>query len=134
MTFRVPKLKWGFIGWEVGFPIGVPVALALMVMLFWETGPTPMPFSWKVVFDLTPWTLTFFAITLLSSSLRRLQAAGTMREPMFWMTLVLAGVSALYFGLLVIFRHTPNYEPGKGAYVISSILCVAAIQVCYATA
>lgn len=133
--FSSPKTwKWHWIAWEVFFPLGMPVLMAGLVMILWATGPMPLPLAWSVVIDITPWTLTFFAVTLLSTSLRRSRANEAVRDGLFWVLLLQAAISAFYFSCFVIWRHVHNYNPGVGAYFLSTILALSAVRTCHANA
>lgn len=133
--------KWHWLGWEVLFPLALPIIMSAAFVLLWEVGPSPVHFSLAVVFDLTPWTLSFFAITLLAGALRRLQMQAAQSptgapqislQPVFWLLIVQAFLSAVVFAFFVIWRHSPHYEPTPAAYSLSIAIVAAAIRTCHA--
>lgn len=126
--------KWKWIFWEVVFPLSLPPLLAIIAILLWITGPQKTIPDLRVIFDLPPWTLTFFGITLLASSLRKMALAGRMSTGLFWCLIVLAFLNGLYCAMFIAWRQEQPYNPGLSTYILSVIFTIASIRVCHANA
>jgi len=119
-------------GWEVAFPLMLPPIIGLVVIGLFQTGPQPLDIDWGKILDFAPWTLCFFALTLVGSSLRRTQERHSQRRVVFWSLILVAGVTSMYLSLLIIWRQAQSWQPNGQVWIASSLLCFIATGLCYA--
>ncbi len=129
--YRAANKSW--LAWEVLVPIGVPIVMTMVIDLMQQTGPHPPPFSLEVLVDLTPWTLTFFSLTLIAHSLRRLWPHIEAQKVPFVAIIGVAFVVALYAGFIVQWRHE-TWKPDLRVYSVAAILTLVSVWFCHASA
>ena len=72
MGEAVATLKWKWILWQVVVPILGPIAISIVAVVLWWTGRTDFRIHWGLIVDITPWALTFYAVTLIGAALNDL--------------------------------------------------------------
>jgi uncharacterized membrane protein len=125
------KPNWGWIAWQVGIPLGGPIFLSSLFVMFWWTLNGNFHPKWDVVLDITPWALTFYALTLIATALRELWPRYADHPALFVWLAILAGVIIVYYAFMVIVRHQNAFVPPPSVYIVTSILLVATIYVCH---
>lgn len=121
-------LRW--LGWEVIFPLLLPPLATLVVVLMSMTGPNPVDLKMEML-DFAPWTLCFFALTLVGSTLRRSKRRYPARQGVYGSLLVIASFIAIYAALIVIWRQGGTWRPDISVWVTSSVLALIAVSLCY---
>lgn len=119
--------------WEVIVPLGMPVVISLVVVFMSATGPSPSPISLEAAIDLAPWTLCFFAFTLLASSMRKIWPKSQQYPKITLWMLVMMFPVALYAGFLVSWHQDAAFKPTAVNYLISVLLTAAAVWRCHAS-
>ena len=117
--------SWMF--WEVAVPLALPVIISFVVVGMSATGPTPQPISFEAAIDLAPWTLCFFAFTLLASSMRRIWPQFSTHPTISISMIVMMLLVALYGGLLVLWHQLPTFKPTAVNYLVSGVLTILAV-------
>ena len=69
LTARL-ETKW--LLWRVVIPLLGPIFISLLVILAWTSGRPDFKPSLGIVVDVSPWALTFYALTLIGSTLNEL--------------------------------------------------------------
>jgi cation transport ATPase len=135
MLWRNPKeWKWKWLSWQVLAPLAGPIAVSYLVALLWETGQPNFHMNWKVIVDVTPWALTFFTMALIGSGFNDIWADLGKNQATAAFLMVDAIAVLIYTSFIVIWRHTPNFEPGTGVYVLTFILLGTSVVVCHEAA
>jgi hypothetical protein len=117
--------------WEVAVPLALPVIISLVVVGMSATGPSPQPISFEAAIDLAPWTLCFFAFTLLASSMRRIWPHFSAHPTVSISMIVMMLLVALYGGMLVSWHQVPTFKPAAANYLVSGVLTILAIWRCH---
>lgn len=123
------QVKW--LLWQVLLPIAGPVILAGLIVMGWASGDENFVPNYSIVLDVSPWALTFYALTLIGSTLH-----------VFWRKLsehpgigaALIGVAfavGVYASFIVIWRHDPNFVPGASVYYVTVFLLFASVALCH---
>lgn len=135
MLWRNPKdWKWKWLSWQMLAPLAGPIAVSYLVALLWETGQPTFHMNWKVIVDVTPWALTFFTMALIGSAFNDIWADLGKNQATAAFLVVDAIAVLIYASFIVIWRHTPNFEPGTGVYVLTLILLATSVVVCHEAA
>jgi hypothetical protein len=135
VLWRHPKRwKWKWLIWQVIAPLVGPIAVSFIVALLWETGQPNFHMNLKVIVDVTPWALTFFTMALIGSGFNDVWGDLAQRQATAASLVVDAAAVLIYASFIVIWRHTPNFEPGTGVYVLTLILLGTSIVVCHEAA
>jgi cytochrome bd-type quinol oxidase subunit 2 len=131
---RFRSSNWPWLFREVGLPLGVPVLIGVFVsggpmLAGWDWDRIPSPLI--ALAEMTPWTLTFFSITLLCSTLTRLDGKA---EKASWAKLswVALFMTAFYAGLLTIARGQPDWHAGIAPYSGAGFITFFAIWMSHA--
>jgi hypothetical protein len=113
--------------WEVMVPLGLPVIISIVVVVFEQTGPHPRDIDLQAAIDIALWTLCFFSFNLLASSMRRIWPKFSLHPAIsIWMLATMIPV-ALYVGELVAWHQDASFKPGIDNYLVSGFLTVVAI-------
>jgi len=124
-------IKWKWILWQVAVPILGPVAMSALAAVLWWSGRPDFHIDWRIIIDISPWALTFYAITLIGAALNDLTPNFSDR-PGIGVSLILAAVAvSLYGGFIVIWRHDPKFTAGAGVWVVTFILLAISIGLCH---
>ena len=121
--------KWLF--WQVIAPILGPILISAVAVIFWETINPNFKARWEVIFDVTPWALTFYTITLIGATMNDLwPKLGT--HPGLGVGILAVGFSVgLYAALIVIRRHDQSFVPGTQGYAVTLILLALSVILCH---
>jgi hypothetical protein len=135
VLWKNPKeWKWKWLSWQVLAPLIGPIAVSFVVALLWETGQPNFHMNWKVIIDVTPWALTFFTMALLGSGFNDIWRDLGQQQATAAFLVVDAIAVLIYASFIVIWRHSPNFEPGTGVYVLTLILLASSVVVCHEAA
>lgn len=128
----MPKLNWKWIFWQVVAPIVGPILISAVVAMLWWTGDKNFQINWPlIVEDVTPWALTFYAITLIGATMNDFWSK-LPRHPGLGLALILTAVAAAIYGaFIVIWRHNSAFSPGTGVYTVTFILLLISVGLCY---
>lgn len=113
-NLKATNLTW--LGLEVALPLGIPVAIGIIVIGFTFLAGDDGPIEWHwTIEELTPWTLCFFSMTILSAALRRLYNEKAQARWLVLTLLLLMLVSG-FAGVLTYMHHKPEWKPGFRPY------------------
>ena len=100
--------------------------------LLWWTGDKNFAIKWSlIVEDVTPWALTFYAITLIGATMNDFWSK-LPSHPVLGVALILTAFAvAIYGAFIVIWRHNSAFTPGTGVYVVTFLLLGISIGLCY---
>jgi hypothetical protein len=127
----VATLKWKWILWQVVVPILGPIAISTVAVVLWWTGRTDFQIHWRLIVDITPWALTFYAVTLIGAALNDL-IPDFSRRPGIGFSLILAALAvSLYAAFIVIWRHENDFSVGPRIWVATIILLAISVGLCY---
>jgi hypothetical protein len=127
----VRNLEWPWLFWQVGIPILGQALISLLVVVAWKTiNPGFMPMI-GIILDVTPWALTFYALTLIGATLNGLWPKISDHGSLAVWLLVVAFFSALYTSLLVIRRHESTFVPGAAVYYVTLLLLFISVVLCH---
>jgi hypothetical protein len=108
-------------------PLGLPVVISIVVVVFEQTGPHPRNIDLQAAVDIAPWTLCFFSFNLLASSMRRIWPKFSL-HPTISISMLAAMIGvALYAGELVSWHQDASFRPAAYNYIVSGFLTVFAI-------
>ena len=125
------RLDWGWLWWQVGLPLFAPIFLSGIFAAFWWTLADHFQPNASVLFDMTPWALATYALTLVGSTLRNFWSRFT-NEPSLGIGLIVVAVAdTIYYSFMVIRRHDPLFDAGFSSYFVMCVLVVVAIFLCY---
>jgi hypothetical protein len=125
------NLNWQWLTWQVMMPLGGPIILSWMIILAWQTGnPDFMP-RWSVILDVSPWALTFYAISLIGASLNELWARMPAHPHLGWGLIMAAATVAVYTAFMVIWRHNSAFVPGRSVYILSAGMLLVSVALCH---
>lgn len=123
-------VKW--VVWQVGAPLLGPVIVSAVVVFFWWTLDDGFHFEWAPIWeDVTPWALTFYAITLIGATMDDFLPKWQEHKVLGWGMIAVGAASAIYSAMLVLARINLHTKPGTGVYVATFILVIISIGVCY---
>lgn len=125
-------LDWKWVFWQVVAPVVGPIVISAIVAMLWWTGDKAFQINWPlIVEDVTPWALTFYAITLIGATMNDFWPK-LARHPGLGVALILmAFAAAIYGAFIVIWRHNSEFTPGTGVYTVTFIILVISIGLCY---
>jgi len=115
------KPHWPWLMWQVGIPLGGPIVLSGLIILAWQTGNPEFVPQWRIALDVSPWSLTFYALVLVGSSLNELWPRMSAEPAMGWLLIVLASVTEIYAAFLVVWRHNSAFVPHWHVYVFAAV-------------
>ena len=113
--------------WQVGIPLGGPIALSWLIVLLWQTGMPDFVPQWSIVLDASPWTLTFYALALIGAALNELWPRISTQKFLGGLLIGFASVSQIFAAFLVIWRHDVAYIPNRNVYLCAAGLLIGAI-------
>ena len=123
--------KWDWICWQVIAPIFGPIVISAIVVLAWQSGEPKFVINWHIILDVSPWTLTFYCITLIGASINALWPNLSDHPALVGSLMLVAIAVALYASFIVIWRHDPAFSPGTPVYIVTFILLAISIPLCY---
>lgn len=125
-------LDWKWLFWQVVAPLVGPVVISAIVAMLWWTGSPDFKIHWPlIVEDVTPWALTFYAITLIGATMDDLWPKLSGHAVLGVSLIVMALAAAIYGAFIVIWRHNSGFAPGAGVYVVTFAILVISIGLCY---
>lgn len=127
---ELKTLNWSWFVFEVGLPLGLPILFGLIVVAgAYILDVEDVPGLEIAVEELTPWTLCFFSLTVLSSALRRQYGK------QFGVWTVVIGCNLLVVTLLAasftIWRYR-HWHLGFSAYSAAIFLTLSSIWMSHA--
>lgn len=125
-------LDWKWMFWQVVAPLVGPIVISGIVAMLWWTGSPNFHINWPlIVEDVTPWALTFYAITLIGATMNDFWPKLS-KHPVLGVALILmAFAAAIYGAFIVIWRHNSDFAPGTGVYTVTFAILVISIGLCY---
>ena len=125
----MPKLtRWHV--FQVVLPIGGPILLSLIFVGFERAGRPEFEPSLAVIVDLTPRALTFYTLALICVTLSDFWPHISRHKVVGASTVFIGALVSALYAKIVVWRHDAAYEPSGGAFVVASILTLAAIYFC----
>jgi hypothetical protein len=125
------QLKWRWLFWQVVVPIAGPMVISAIVAALWWTGSKNFKVDWRIIVDMTPWALTFYAITLIGATMNDVMPDFSAR-PGIGTGLIVAAIGVcIYTGMMVVWRHDPSFTPGPGVWIATLIFTIASIGLCH---
>ena len=126
-------MRWQWLLWQVGVPILGPIAMSIVVTIFWWTTKSSFSINWPLILeDMTPWALIFYALTLIATTLQDLFPRLSERPGLGSALIVLAVLDAMYGSIIVVSRQDdPKFTPGAAVYVVTLFLLVVSIGLCH---
>jgi len=125
------KPNWNWLAWQVGAPLGGPVVLSAIFVLFWWTLKSGFAPRMEIVLDITPWAMTFYALTLIATALRELWPRYSKHPALFVWLSILASMIIAYYAFMVIIRHEETFVPAGSVYIVTTVLLLAAVFLCH---
>src|SRR6266478_5697885 len=114
--------KWKWIFWQVLAPILGPILISAGVVFLWSTGQPGFQMDWHIIVDVSPWALTFYAITLIGATMNDFWH----KMGDHWMLgaglFGIATAVALYASFIVVWRHDPKFVVGTPVYTVTLFL------------
>src|ERR1700686_3489786 len=106
--------KWKWIFWQVLAPVVGPIVISALVVILWQTGNPQFKADWRIIIDVSPWALTFYAVTLIGATMSDLWPKFSDHWVLGASLIVTAFAFsvALYASLIVIWRHGSGFVPG----------------------
>jgi hypothetical protein len=105
--------------------------MSALAAVLWWTGNPQFKIDWRIIADISPWALVFYAITLIGAALNDLMPEFSSR-PGVGTSLILAAIAvSLYAGFIVVWRHDDKFAPGAGVWVVTIILLAISIGLCH---
>jgi hypothetical protein len=124
--------EWSWIIWQVIVPIFGPAAISAFVVVLWWTGDPKFVVNWRLLIDdLTPWALTFYAITLIGATMKDLWPRLSVHPVLGSALLITAATIAVFESFIVIWRHNPQFTPGPPVYAVTIALLGISIYLCH---
>ena len=129
---RVKRANWGWILRDAVLPLGVPCIIGTLVLtLGWAAGLKGLPPPYSVIEEVTPWTLCFFSLTILTGSLgRTVGPHAKVWGTLLWGTIV---VISLFASFLTIARFSDGWHSGLRPYSFAGFFSVIAVYISHAT-
>jgi MFS superfamily sulfate permease-like transporter len=125
---------WKWILWQVAAPLLGPIIVSLLVVLAWHTGKPGFRMQWSIVLDVSPWALTFYAMTLIGATMNdfwpKMQGHAVLGISLF----TVATAVALYASFIVVWRHDPDFKVGTPVYGVTLFLLFLSIVLCHQAA
>ena len=120
--------KWLFL--EAVLPLGLPIILAVAILGLRLSGEPTLEINWNRVFDLAPWTLLFFSLTLVVSSLRKLKVISEAEKVIFYSLIVAVAAVSTYLAFLITWRQDGDWTPNASVWWVSAGLSGLVIALC----
>jgi hypothetical protein len=124
--------QWKWIFWQVFAPIAGPILVSGLVASMWWTGQPDFSLNWRLLIDdVTPWALTFYAITLIGATMNDFWPK-LPEHPVLGAALIVTALAITIYGaFIVIWRHNTHFAPGPAVYVVTFMLLGISIGLCY---
>jgi hypothetical protein len=124
-------LNWKWLGWQVAFPLLGPIAMSLVIVLLWRSGNPAFRMNMEVILDVSPWALTFYALTLIGSALNEKWDKLATHGVLVGALIVVALAVAVYASFIVIWRHDPRFVAGASVYFVTILLLLVSVALCH---
>lgn len=121
--------KWIF--WQVIVPILGPIAVSTLIIFAWTTGVPNFAPRIDVILDVSPWALTFYTLTLIGSTLNGFWAKLPDHPALGAALIAVASAVGIYAAFTIIWRHDNNFVPGAPVYLVTIILLIISVGLCY---
>ena len=122
-------MRW-FI-WTVVLPIFGPIASSILFALLWWSLNPEFRIDPKIIFDVSPWALTFFSMTLIGSTLNEFWPKLSQHKILGGALVITALAVTVYAAIMVIRRHYPGVIPQGPAYFVTGLLWFVSVLLCY---
>lgn len=123
------KLDLRWIWFQVCIPAVLPILLSGLFVFGWETLTPAFSANWKVILDVTPWAIAIYSLTLIGGTFdRSWSKLDKAHLSSLWLV---AAANAIYYSMLVIRRHDPQFVVSGSAYYVTLVLMVCSIVICY---
>jgi hypothetical protein len=121
--------KW--LCWQVAFPLGVPIVASFLFSLLWKTGNPDFHINVQVVFDVSPWALIFYSMTLIGSTLHEYWIKVVSHKLLLIGMIFTIMSVAIYASFIVIWRQYGNFTPSIDVYAVTGFLLIISVIVCH---
>lgn len=124
-------MNWAWMFWQVAVPVGGPIALSALFILLWWTGAEDFSPQWGLIIDVSPWALTFYALTLIGTTLHGFWPKLSDHKGLGFGLIGTALAVCVYAAFIAIWRHHESFAPSGGVYWVTGALLVVSIVLCY---
>ena len=121
------EINWQWLLWQVGVPLGGPIALSWLIVLLWQTGMPDFVPQWNIVLDASPWTLTFYTLALFGAALNELWPRISAQKLLGGLLIGLASLAQIFVAFLVVWRHNVAYTPNRNVYLCAVGMLLGAV-------
>ena len=113
-------------------PLIGPVVISGVVVCLWWVGDPKFKINWHLLIDdLTPWALTFYAITLIGATMKDLWSKLSVHPVLGVSLLLTAFTVAVFESFIVIWRHDSQFVAGTSVYLVTCFLLGVSIYLCH---
>jgi hypothetical protein len=125
-------INWRWFGWQVALPLGGPIVFSGIAMLLWKSGNPAFKPDLHVLLDVSPWALTFYSLTLISSTMNEFWK-NISEHPMLGGSLITVAIAVgLYASFIVIWRHDSHFTSRPPIYGVALLLLVVSVVLSHA--
>jgi hypothetical protein len=115
-------MQWKWLFWQVFAPILGPVLMSVLVVFLWSTGQPGFRMDWGIIVDVSPWALTFYAITLIGATMNDFWPKMGDHSVLGGGLIGIAVAVALYASFIVVWRHDPKFVVGTPVHGVTLFL------------
>lgn len=134
MAIPIPggQLQWAWLFWNVFIPTVGPPLFTLAIVGLWMTGdPQTTLDIKKIVADLSPWALCFYALTLIGSSYNELGTLRDAHKTLVSSMLVVGAVALIYAVFNALWRVNGKDVAHAPVYYVTAVLWFFSVVVCH---
>ena len=125
------SIEGSWLAWRVAVPLLTPIIISFVVIMAWASGSPHFTPNIRIALDVSPWALTFYALTLIGSTLNEFWPKLATHPALGVALFLVAGSVTLYAAFMVIWRHDPAFVPGLPVYGVTIVLLFISVILCH---